>query len=404
MARILFLAHRIPYPPNKGDKIRSWPFLEHLLQNHTVHAGFYVDTPKDRQYVSFLEERCETVGWQFAGAFRQKLGMLWGLLCGKPLTTSAYPKHQLKQYVDGLLDAGEIDLIFLFSGAVATLIDSRHSHIPVITDLVDVDSAKWAQYSKIARFPMSWIYRREARLLAKFERQVAFQSRHTILVSRDEAALFTQSVLGTPSGTNVCAITNGVDIDHFSADRFASAVYQNRVIFTGAMDYQPNIEAVEWFVANVWPLVIEKCKDARFVIAGAPVHPRVAALAGANVEVLGFVQDMAQEIGESAVVVAPLQTARGIQNKVLEGMAMAKPVVATPDAKEGIEAEPGRDLIVAREPLNFAGEVVHLLTHPSDATKIGRSARKQIEKCYQWSGSLTMLDQLVAEIMAGDRK
>lgn len=394
MARILFLAHRIPFPPNKGDKIRSWHFLEHLAKRHSIHLGFYVDNPKDIQHVAHLENLFDTVCWQYVGPVRQKLGMLWGLLSGKPLTTAAYPKQKLRAYVRRLMDAGEVDAVFLFSGAVAALVDMKSSKAPVVLDLVDVDSAKWAQYAPGAGFPMSWVYRREAHLLAVFEKAFADTADRTLFVSDDEAELFRSTVFKNGDPARIGYVNNGVDIAHFDPGRFDAAQENQIVIFTGAMDYHPNIEAAEWFVGHVWPLVLKENPQAIFVIAGAPVHPRVSALAGETVKVLGFVDDMAEEISRAAIVVAPLQTARGIQNKVLEGMAMAKAVIATPEAKEGIDAAEGEHLIVADGAEAFAGAVLSLLSEPPKAKTIGTAARAHMERHYHWDACLTELDRI----------
>lgn len=399
MARILFLAHRIPYPPNKGDKIRSWHFLEHLLEKHEVHLAFYVDQPRDLVHIDFLHTKVKSLCYHYVSRLSQFAGAALGLLTARPMTLAAYPKRKLKAYVDDLFARDEVDLVFLFSGAVAPLIADKPERVPVIADLVDVDSDKWAAYAAQHSFPMSWVYAREARLLFRFEASVAEAASATTFVSEAEAALF-RSKLPTTSRARVCHINNGVDLRAFDPKRFQdTAVAPQTVIFTGAMDYQPNIEAVEWFVIHVWPSVCRSVPEARFLIAGAPVHPRVQALDETpNVSVVGFVDDMAETIAGSGIVVAPLLTARGVQNKVLEGMAMGKAVVATPAAKEGIEAEEGKHLLVADGAEALAGEVVRLLRAPEEAIELGVSARTHVENHYDWSGALAGLDALIAKV------
>lgn len=401
MARILFLAHRIPYPPNKGDKIRSWHFLEHLIENHDVHLGFYVDQPKDMVHVPFLKAKVKSLCFRRVSRLSQLMGALVGLLTGRPMTLAAYPKDKLKAYVNNLFARNEVDLIFLFSGAVAPLVADKPDHIPIIADLVDVDSDKWAAYAKKSRFPISWIYAREARLLFGFEMEVANRSAATIFVSEAEAALFRQKL---PDGSKAVVehINNGVNLGIFDLKRFEDvAVSSTAVIFTGVMNYLPNIEAVEWFVSDVWPIVRRSVPDARFIIAGGPVHARVKALADQpHVAVKGYVDDMAETIAGAGLVVAPLLTARGVQNKVLEGMAMGKAVVATPAAKEGIDAVPGEHLIVADGAGAFAQAVIALMQSPKAATGLGLAARNHMVAHYGWPQSLKHLDTLFDKVGA----
>ncbi|WP_286828511.1 MULTISPECIES: TIGR03087 family PEP-CTERM/XrtA system glycosyltransferase [Kordiimonas] len=400
MARILFLAHRIPYPPNKGDKIRSWHFLDHLLKNHEVHLGFYVDQPKDLTHIPFLQSKVKSLCYRCVSRFSQIAGILTGILRGRSMTLSAYPKNKLKAYVDDLFARDEIDLIFLFSAAVAPLVADRPAHIPVVADLVDVDSEKWAAYAQKSSWHLRWLYGREARLLLQFETAIADTAAATVFVSDAEAELFREK-LGGDSKARVSHINNGVDLKAFDPSRFSALTVSPRtVIFTGAMDYQPNIEAAVWFVSHVWPIVRRTVPDAEFVIAGAPVHSRVRALADKpHVTVLGFVDDMAETIARAGLVVAPLLTARGIQNKVLEGMAMGKAVVATPAAKEGIDAEPGEHLIVADGAGDFAAAVVAQLQNPAAAAKLGQAARQHMVEHYSWPKSLKRLDALIDRVM-----
>jgi len=403
MARILFLAHRIPYPPNKGDKIRSWHFLEHLLEKHEVHLGFYVDQPKDLVHLPFLKSKVKSLCCRRVSRWSQLAGALLGLLTGQPMTLAAYPKSKLQAFVDDLFARNEVDLVFLFSGAVAPLVKGKPANIPVIADLVDVDSDKWAAYAEKSGFPMSWFYAREARLLFQFEAEVARISAATTFVSEAEAAVFRGKL---PEGIKAAVghINNGVDLNAFDPQRFADVVLSaTTVIFTGAMDYLPNIEAVEWFASDVWPIVRRSVPEAQFVIAGAPVHARVRALADQpNNTVMGFVDDMAQTIAGAGLVVAPLLTARGVQNKVLEGMAMGKAVVATPAAKEGIEATAGEHLMVADGAGDFAEAVVALLHAPEAASTLGHAARQHMIGHYGWAKSLERLDDLVDRVSEGE--
>ncbi|MBV1901596.1 MAG: TIGR03087 family PEP-CTERM/XrtA system glycosyltransferase [Kordiimonadaceae bacterium] len=402
MATILFLAHRIPYPPNKGDKIRAWHFLSHLLSKHTVHLGFYVDDKKDLAHIDYLEGLTSSLCYQEVVPFMQKVRSLSGFVTGKSLTEQAYPQSKLKSYSNALLESGEIDLVFLYSAATAPLVPAT-CQTPVIADLVDVDSQKWASYATGARWPLSYVYNREATKLGALERDIAEASSATLLVSQQEADLFTK--LNAGCAGKVKAISNGVDLTHFDATPKGTGANRTAgddtlVLFTGAMDYQPNIEAVVWFCEHVWPRIRAKAPQANFRIAGGPTTPQVDALAATEgVEVVGYVDNMAEEIAKATVSVAPLRLARGIQNKVLEAMAMSKPVVATSLANEGINADHDTTILVHDDAAAFADAVLTVLRDKATGERLGQAARTFVEENFTWGASYQQLDGLIDELL-----
>ena len=231
-------------------------------------------------------------------------------------------------------------------------------------DFVDVDSDKWGQYSKHARFPMSWVYALEGRRLADYERKVAETFDHSIFVTEAEAKIFRNKNLHIK---NITAISNGVDLDYFSPafsqrqatrnQQLASSIQppetinqQPVIVFTGVMNYFANVDGVVWFTKEILPLIKKEIPEIRFYIVGSNPTKEVLSLAlDSSVTVTGYVPDTREYLKMATVVAAPLRIARGIQNKVLEAMAMGIPVVATPQAFEGIEAEPGRDLILGED-------------------------------------------------------
>ncbi len=396
MANILFLAHRIPYPPNKGDKIRSWNFLKELAKEHTVHLGFFIDNPDDEVHVSFLESHTASLCYETVKPFKQKLLSLRSFLTNDALTVGAYPYGKLKKYVRSLVKKKEIDLIFLFSAATGPIVPNDID-IPVITDLVDVDSAKWGAYAENAPFPMSWVYAREGKLLAHYERNLADRSKMAYLVSDQEAAVFKKDF--KRSTTPVRGLKNGVDIELFSPAQNRDA--QKIIIFTGAMDYKPNVEAVIWFVEKVWEGVRIAEPSAKFVVAGGPENPVVRKLEGyEGVEVTGYVDSMPEMLQSADIAVAPLLTARGIQNKVLEAMACALPVVASTAANEGIEAEHGKAVYVGDTAADFKMHLLTLLEKPALRELVGQRARQFVETEFSWDSACKQLNQDITKVLA----
>jgi sugar transferase (PEP-CTERM/EpsH1 system associated) len=259
-------------------------------------------------------------------------------------------------------------------------------------DFVDMDSAKFADYAGAG--PLRWVHAREARTLFEFERATAARADASLFVSEAEAKLFRERV----PGANVRAISNGIDLDYYRPD----ADFPRRppdgplIVFTGQMDYRPNVEAVAAFASESLPTILAAAPAARFAIVGRSPAPAVRQLAEREgVIVTGSVPDVRTWLAAADVVVAPLGIARGIQNKVLEAMAMARPVVASPAAFEGIEAEPGRDLIVADGAAEQAAAVLRLIEGRDAAEAIGASARNRVETAYRWDSRLAPLAQIL---------
>jgi sugar transferase (PEP-CTERM/EpsH1 system associated) len=387
---LLFLAHRIPFPPNKGDKIRSFHLLRHLSRRYAIHLGAFVDDPADWQYESALKPYCASIRLFPLNPRRARLASLSGLLTGEALTLPYYRNRELKHWAASLADAGQVTRGLAFSSAMAQFMPGNLSRR--VLDMVDVDSDKWTQYAPTQRWPLSWIYAREGRKLAEWEARVAQDLDATLLVSCDEAALLRRQV--PQAGNRIGAFENGVDADYFSPARDYPDPYPSDalgVVFTGAMDYWPNIDAVSWFAERVFPAVREAVPAAQFTIVGSRPTEAVLALARQpGVVVTGSVPDVRPYLAHAACAVAPLRIARGIQNKVLEAMAMARPVVVTAQAAEGIRAEAGRDFLLAQDEAGLASAVIAQL----HARATCPQARACILAHYDWTRNLSMIDAL----------
>ncbi len=400
MANILFLAHRIPYPPNKGDKIRSWNFLKGLAENHNVHAGFFIDNPDDVQYVNVIEELAISTCYSVMSPTMQKLISVRSLFTGEPLTLGAYPYSKLKDYTQQLINADEIDLIFLFSAACGPIVP-KDCKVPVITDLVDVDSAKWLAYAeaKETPFPLSWLYERESRTLSEYERYLSKVSTHTYLVSDQEAHLFKEGF--SSDVPSISGLKNGVDTDFFVPAEYP--VKEPVIIFTGAMDYKPNVEAVEWFVKCVWPIVVAEVPAVKLIVAGGPDNPQIKRLINSdNIEVTGYVASMVDILQQAKIAIAPLKTARGIQNKVLEAMACGLPVVATSQANEGIEAQDKETISIANDIEEFAEKAIELLLNDEIAVSLAANALSFVEENFSWEASFKQLGKDVDKVLSSE--
>ncbi|GIL38111.1 TIGR03087 family PEP-CTERM/XrtA system glycosyltransferase [Roseiterribacter gracilis] len=391
MDELLFLVHRIPFPPNKGDKIRSWHMLEQLARTHRVRLGCLIDDPHDLRYLDSLQKVCAEVKAVQVSPLQQKIHALLRLRPGKPLSLGYFHHPELQRWVRATVRANNIQKAFVFSSAMAPYLDGLALKRRVL-DMVDVDSLKWRELGETSRFPANLVWSREWRTLFAYEKKLAQSFDETIFVSEAEMRRFLE--IAPELAARVTWMSNGVDWQRFDPTSSYEDPYPastNRIVFTGAMDYAPNIDAVEWFVTRVMPILrtmprFKFGEGPQFWIVGSNPTERVQGLAGSDVHVTGRVADTRPWIQYAGVVVAPLRIARGIQNKVLEGMAMGKIVVATPQAREGIEADHARELLLSESEEGFARLVCEVLD--GQWAKLGPAARAAVVQRYDWSERL----------------
>jgi sugar transferase (PEP-CTERM/EpsH1 system associated) len=398
--RLLFLTHRIPFPPNKGDKIRSYNILVHLAKRHDVYLACLVDDEGDQRFAPEIERRVRRFVFDRIKPRMKKLLALRGLFRSRPITVGYFYSSTLQKQIDSIIDAVDIDAFVCSSSPMAEyLYRSRHANGKIhralrVMDMIDVDSSKWRQYAEQSRWWTSCIYRYEAKHLADYEQRLAQNFDHVLVVSEQEKKVFP----GGGDTPNLEAMSNGVDLEYFMPDRSAThAAARPTLVFTGAMDYLANIDGIKWFVESVFPRVQAAVPDVELLIVGSKPTQEIARLGRLRgVVVTGFVEDVRRYLARASVCIVPLRVARGIQNKVLEAMAMGKAVVCTPQAYEGIRAMPDKEIIVVEGAEDFAAATIDLLGNRSRARQLGLAARRCVEKAYTWEENLSLLDRILA--------
>ncbi len=389
MAKILFLSHRAPFPPDKGDKIRAFHMLRRLAERHEVWFGAGADEagPKAPPDIP-LRETCIAP----LGPLRRGWNMVGALAAGAPLSVGRFRHGRLERWIGRVLAEVRPDIVFVYSSAMAQYVVGRMAPgTRLIIDFVDADAEKWRAYAAAARFPMAAVFAREARRLTAFEARVLAAAEIGIVISQTERRLLSAQL---PAGAEkLQVLSNGVDLDYFTP---APGRGDGRsVVFCGRMDYLANADAAAWFAREIFPQVRGIRPDAVFRVVGACPVPAVQALAALpGVEVTGSVPDVRPYLKDAAVVVAPLRVARGVQNKVLEAMACARPVVVTPAALDGIDAEEGREVLVGADPCAFARAVCDVLAGEAPP-RLGENARRFVTLRHQWPVQLRALDALI---------
>ncbi|MEO7051059.1 MAG: TIGR03087 family PEP-CTERM/XrtA system glycosyltransferase [Rhodanobacter sp.] len=400
MRSILFLCHRMPWPPSKGDKIRSYHVLRRLAEHYRVYLGTFVDDPADWQYLAPVQALCAEVCVQPLTPWETRWRALGSLMRGDALTVGVYRDRVMRRWIEGLLSKRKVDLALCYSSGVAPFV-MAHPQLRRVMDFVDVDSDKWRQYAQANRGLKRVIYQREARRLAEFEHAVAAQFDASVLVSEAEAAFFRQQV--PAAADKVHGIPNGVDGEYWDPQRIYPNPYRSAeraVVFVGAMDYRANVHAAQWFAREVWPRILAGCPDAHFYIVGSEPTAAVRALGElAGITVTGRVEDVRPYLAHAHAVAAPLRIARGIQNKVLEALAMEKVLLATPEAWEGIEDFAGRQGCISDSPQAMADESLRWL----DAPEISHvpAARAMVLSRFDWVRNLDTYERVMCDAQHG---
>jgi sugar transferase (PEP-CTERM/EpsH1 system associated) len=394
--RILFLAQRVPYPPNRGDKIPTFHYVRHLARQHAVTVACLADGPADLANVAGLEPMVRSVIAVPRSRTGSRLRALRALAGRRPLTVAYFDEPALHAKVKARVEAGGFDAAVVFSSGMAQYVEP-FPDLPRVIQFADLDSLKWEQYAASTRPPRRWVYRTEAARLLEYERHLARTFAQSLVCADRELEDFRRLIPGAP----VRSVPNGVDLDYFRPA--GQPRDPHNLVFTGVMNYWPNVDGVTWFCREVLPRVRDRVPDTTFTICGSAPTRQVRALAKfPGVTVTGAVPDVRPYLHRAGVGVIPVRIARGVQNKLLEAMAAGLPTVATTAAWAGLSAEAGRDLLVADAPTAFAASVVRLLRDPGVRDGMGRSARAAVAANYRWDRALARLDEVLARVTGGD--
>ncbi|MCL1982821.1 MAG: TIGR03087 family PEP-CTERM/XrtA system glycosyltransferase [Clostridiales bacterium] len=392
--KILYLCQRIPFPPDRGDRIPVYHQIQRLRKTHEVVVGSLAHTGTRKNAEMLEEESGVKVLAPDHPRWRQLSGTLLAFLRGRPLSLGYFRNSALQSLVDVELTESRFDAVIVFSSSMAQYVENRRG-VPQIMHFCDVDSLKWESLARTSYWPMRWIYRRESRTLLAYERKIAATFDASCVVSRNEAELFRQYI----PGIIVDILENGVDANYFST--LSRKIDGINIVFVGVMDYPPNAEAVVFFSRHVWSAIREVYPDARFTIVGARPAKSVLGLASIpGIEVTGYVPDVRPYLAVATVSIAPLGTARGVQNKILEAMAAGVPVLTTPDVAKGLPDGAEALVFTAERSVEaFAHTLLDLIENDAVREKRAVDAVEFIRRNCGWDIKLRALDTLLGRIV-----
>ena len=408
------LTHRVPYPPDRGDRIRSWNILSHLSRRYDVSLGCVSEEKVERETKTKLDSVCDQVCIAPMGLSTKWIRAGLSAARGRSLTEGMFWSPTLCAMLDHWQATKSFDGVLVYCSSMLRYARRKSlRQIPHFVDLVDVDSQKFYEYSDNARAWKKALYRTEARRVRRIEHDAVRMAKAVTLVSDQEAALLADTL--DPGEYPIHGIANGVDKDYFSPnfdrsnkDALTEVSHTNgrghwhddseslRLVFVGVLNYPPNTEALAWFVTSVWPQLKSRLPHVTLNIVGKHPPPQILRLSRIEgINVTGAVPDVRPHLKHANLVIAPLRIARGVQNKVLEAMAMQRPVIASPAAATGIDAANGKHLCIADTPKEWINQIASLHQSKCKQTKIAQNARQLICDQYSWNATLTAFDRLL---------
>lgn len=391
---VLFLCQRVPHPPDRGDRISTNHFLRHFRETGCrIRIGCFAEDEHDRRSTEVLREQVADICAPPIDPRVRKVWSLRGLVTGQPLTLPYFGHRRLRARIAKWMAEDPADLVFMYSSSMGQY-GWPFPQAARVMHFAELDSDKWAQYARKSGPVGRFVYGREARRLLDYERRIARAFDAALLVSDIERELFLRHI----PDVDPTVVPNGVDVACFT-----SAGDERRephtVIFTGVMDYEPNVDGVLWFVAECWPGIRAAVPDARLLVVGKRPTPAIRRLAGRDgIEVTGWVESTPPWFDRAAVAVAPLRLARGLQNKVLEAMSMGLPVVVTPQAGRGVGPVPADTLCVADDPDSISASVLRFLRDPELARATGGRAAAFVRDRFRWQNMFDRLDTVLERI------
>jgi len=403
LARILVITQRIPYPPNKGEKLRSFHQIEYLCKlGYSISVVSPCEKPSDQKDAEALRQKLniEVITDKMPSKVSR---YLTGIIKGTSLSQANFYSSSLQAIVNKY--ATKADVVLCSASSLAEYVFSiKPSLIPetkplLLMDFMDVDSDKWSQYAQRSSWPMSMVYAREQRLVKALEQRCISYFDHAFIIADAEYALFQSSVARCH---NLHILGNGIDQTEFApvTHRENTNVHSDTLtfLFTGVMNYKPNVDAVLWFVKHCWADIKQNSPKAKLVIAGMDPVAKISNLAlEADIEITGFVDDIMPYFNQANIFIAPFRISRGIQNKVLQAMSCGIPVVSTELGAEGIKAQQGNNMIIANTAEEFKSACIQLANDPNQRKTLGLNANNTINEHYSWDGVLLKLKQIIDE-------
>jgi len=392
--KLLFLANRVPYPPYRGDKLKIYNLAKRLKDRHELHLITFAQSQEDLTYKEELEKIFKEVHFIYLPKWKSALGCIKGLWRKMPFQVLYFQSKEMKAKLTQLLDNNHYDAVHVQHLRMAPYL-AQENEIPRILDLPDAFSLYWERRKAVKRNPLIAVFEGiEQKRLAVYERTIFSKYNLSLVCSYEDL-----DYLKRNHAANLRLLPNGVDLETFVPGRH-NYTNARTILFTGNMDYAPNVDAVVYFATVILPLIRSQLPRVQFVIAGQRPVKKVLALANDYITVTGFVKDLAEMYNSASVLVSPLRFGAGTQNKVLEAMAMGVPVVCSNIGFAGLGIKSGEGAVMQTDPMEFANSVIDLLLSLDLRRNIGEAGTRIIRHRFDWDIVTGMLENYFKEIIS----
>lgn len=390
---ILIVSNRLPYPPYRGDKLKIYNLAKRLCKNHTIYLATFLQEKDDYKYLKDLERIFKKIIVVYLPSYLSKIKCGFGIPSNKPFNILYFRSKKLRKLINEFVTENKIDVVYTQHLRMSQY-TYAFKNVKKVLDLPDAYSLYWKRRASVKKNIFNRLISsvEESRII-KYEEILHYYD--LILVCSDEDKEY---LIKTHGLKNIKILPNGVDLDHFHSDNhnYSKA---DRIIFTGFIPFSPNVDAVCYFVKEIFPEVLNRFPQVRFYIVGQKPTKRVLRLQSDKVIVTGMVKDLSAEYDKSSVAVSPIRYGAGTMNKVLEPMAVGVPVVSTPVGFSGLKINPGEGVILASTTREFTDCVIKLLSDENLRRTTGQLGKKVIQEKYSWDSIAQQLEGYFLEIV-----
>lgn len=394
---ILFVANRFPYPPFRGDKLKIYNLARQLSKRHNLYLITFIQDKNEYRYIDDLKEYFNEIEVVYLPKYQSAINCLTNVFSSEPLQVHYFRSGLFEDLLNDFIVSHEIDVIHTQHLRMSQYTSSIRN-IPTILDLPDAYSLYWKRRSMLngsyltRKFGMS-----EHRKVLKYESII--KCFDMTLVCSDEDKILLEN---DHNYDGLRILPNGIDTSTFNSDYHDYSI-DNRLIFTGNMDYFPNTDAAIYFSNEIFPEILRKYPAVKFYIVGQNPPKKVLELQSENIIVTGFVQSIADEYRSSSIAVSPVRVGAGTLNKVLEPMAMGLPVVSSQIGFEGIGAVHGKEIILANDKIEFAESVIELLYDKNYRQQIGEGGKNLVTQNFSWEKVSGQLENYIYQVCSNKK-
>jgi len=385
--KIFILLSRVPYPLDKGDKLRAYNFIKYLSQKNEIYLACLNDTILDSEDVAELQKYCKRIVIYKINKWSILINLIKVLFSGKPFQVGYFYNSKIKRSIHSLIN--NINPDHILCQLIRTSEYVKDINIPKTIDYQDVLSYGVKRRFDKSAFYLKLILKLEYKRLLKYEHDIFNSFDYKLIISEPDKLLIPHD-----DNKSIHVIKNGLDQKYYTPIKSEK---EYDLLFSGNMAYPPNIDAAEYLIKEILPLVRKEYSDIRVLIAGANPHKRVKNLASDTITISGWVDDMRECYTISKIFIAPMRIGTGLQNKLLEAMAMKLPSITTPLANDSLNAKNGKEVLVGASAEELSLHICNLMNESKQYDQLSQNGCKFVLENYNWETEINKLERIISK-------